>query len=65
LATLHIKNFPRDLFLLLEALAAAEGIELNELVIAMIHEQFYGAPWPASPPARPTDLLSSAISRSA
>jgi hypothetical protein len=64
-ATLHLKYFPRDLLLLLEALAAAEGIELNEVVAALVHEQLYGLPSPASSPDRRTALPSSAVSRSA
>jgi hypothetical protein len=54
---LRIKNFPRGLRELLQKLAAADGVTLNDLVVRLLHEHLYGFPPPTEPieeaPRRP------------
>jgi hypothetical protein len=58
-ATLTVKDFPPGLLLLLEKLAAADGVRLDDLVIRLLFEQVYGFPPPAV--AEPAILPLSAV----
>jgi hypothetical protein len=54
MARFQIENIPSGLLFLLEKLAAADGVTLDDLIIGVLHEQLYGFPLRKTAPIVPT-----------